>query len=64
MLTGNPHTEKTNMKKKKEKKSKAKKADKTLCGAFTRPQTDPLGSYTGTVTDAPYEKPVQDADDL
>ncbi len=25
--------------------------------------TDPLGSYTGT-PDNPYEKPVQDADDL
>ena len=59
-----PHTENAKMKKKKEKKSKAKKADKTLRGAFVHPQTDPLGSYTGTVTDAPYEKPVQDADDL
>ena len=26
-------------------------------------QTDPLGSYTGR-TKEPYEKPVQDADDL
>ena len=26
-------------------------------------QTDPLGSYTGRSKD-PYEKPVQDADDL
>ena len=25
--------------------------------------TDPFGSYTGR-TDDPYEKPVQDADDL
>lgn len=25
--------------------------------------TDPLGSYTGRAED-PYEKPVQDADDL
>ncbi|MBQ8352015.1 MAG: hypothetical protein IJY20_08255 [Clostridia bacterium] len=25
--------------------------------------TDPLGSYTG-IPDNPYEKPVQDADDL
>ena len=25
--------------------------------------TDPFGSYTGTPND-PYEKPVQDADDL
>ena len=25
--------------------------------------TDPFGSYTGRCTD-PYEKPVQDADDL
>ena len=25
--------------------------------------TDPLGSYTG-VSDDPFEKPVQDADDL
>ena len=25
--------------------------------------TDPFGSYTGK-TDDPYEKPVQDADDL
>ena len=25
--------------------------------------TDPFGSYTGLVKD-PYEKPVQDADDL
>lgn len=25
--------------------------------------TDPLGSYTGRPSD-PYEKPVQDADDL
>lgn len=25
--------------------------------------TDPLGSYTGRADD-PYEKPVQDADDL
>lgn len=32
------------------------------------PETDPLGSYTGVVTDEygnpVYEKPVQDADDL
>jgi hypothetical protein len=26
-------------------------------------QTDPMGSYTGRSND-PYEKPVQDADDL
>ena len=26
--------------------------------------TDPFGSYTGVPTDDPYEKPVQDADDL
>lgn len=26
-------------------------------------QTDPMGSYTGLTRD-PYEKPVQDADDL
>lgn len=26
-------------------------------------QTDPMGSYTGRTKD-PYEKPVQDADDL
>ena len=26
--------------------------------------TDPLGSWTGVPTDDPYEKPVQDADDL
>ena len=26
-------------------------------------QTDPMGSYTGRTQD-PYEKPVQDADDL
>lgn len=25
---------------------------------------DPEGSYTGTVAGAPYEQPVQDADDL
>ncbi len=25
---------------------------------------DTLGSYTGVNTDDPYEKPVQDADDL
>jgi len=25
---------------------------------------DPLGSYTGVVNGKPYEKPVQDADDL
>ena len=26
--------------------------------------TDPLGSWTGVPADDPYEKPVQDADDL
>ena len=52
------------MKKKKEKKLKANKVDKKLREAFDAPQTDPLGSYTGTVTDAPYSDPVQDADDL
>ena len=26
--------------------------------------TDPFGSWTGVSTDDPYEKPVQDADDL
>ncbi len=28
-----------------------------------KPETDPLGSYTGVPED-PYEEPVQDADDL
>ena len=26
--------------------------------------TDPLGSWTGVPTDDPYDKPIQDADDL
>ena len=26
--------------------------------------TDPFGSWTGVPTDDPYEKPIQDADDL
>ncbi len=26
--------------------------------------TDPFGSYTGVPTDDPYDKPIQDADDL
>ncbi len=26
--------------------------------------TDPNGSYTGRPKDDPYEKPIQDADDL
>ncbi len=26
--------------------------------------TDPFGSYTGRAKDDPYEKPIQDADDL
>jgi hypothetical protein len=26
--------------------------------------TDPFGSYTGVPVDDPYDKPVQDADDL
>jgi hypothetical protein len=26
--------------------------------------TDPLGSWTGIPTDDPYERPIQDADDL
>ena len=26
--------------------------------------TDPLGSWTGVPADDPYEKPIQDADDL
>jgi len=26
--------------------------------------TDPQGSWTGVPTDDPYEKPIQDADDL
>ena len=26
--------------------------------------TDPFGSYTGVPTDNPYDKPIQDADDL
>ena len=26
--------------------------------------TDPFGSWTGVCTDDPYEKPIQDADDL
>lgn len=30
---------------------------------FTAAKTDPLGSWTGRPLD-PYEKPVQDADDL
>lgn len=30
---------------------------------FASDQTDPQGSYTGCPAD-PYEKPVQDADDL
>jgi prolyl oligopeptidase PreP (S9A serine peptidase family) len=30
---------------------------------FSSDQTDPQGSYTGCPAD-PYEKPVQDADDL
>ena len=30
----------------------------------SRINTDPLGSWTGVPTDDPYEKPIQDADDL
>jgi hypothetical protein len=26
--------------------------------------TDPFGSYTGVPTEDPYDKPIQDADDL
>ena len=35
----------------------------TLKRDAPRIQTDPMGSYTGRTQD-PYEKPVQDADDL
>ncbi len=47
------------------KKSPQKKA-KQVAEAFVKAssfQTDPQGSYTGK-TATPYEKPVQDADDL
>jgi len=33
------------------------------CESENRIDTDPFGSYTG-VPDDPYDKPVQDADDL
>lgn len=29
-----------------------------------RIDTDPFGSWTGTPTDNPFDKPVQDVDDL
>ena len=32
--------------------------------ADARINTDPNGSWTGVATEDPYEKPVQDADDL
>ncbi len=35
----------------------------TLTEAFSS-DTDPDGSYTGTNPDDPFDKPVQDADDL
>lgn len=47
------------------KKEPQKKAEQ-VAEAFVKAssfQTDPLGSYTGKTLD-PYEKPVQDVDDL
>ena len=45
-----------------------KKPTFTECNAKKRSGediiTDPLGSWTGVPVDDPYEKPVQDADDL
>lgn len=47
--------------KKSEKKAPVKKTE--VLSDFYSPNTDPQGSYTGKCID-PYEKPVQDADDL
>ena len=43
------------------KKAPAKKTE--VFKKFYSPKTDPQGSYTGK-PENPYEKPVQDADDL
>jgi len=47
--------------KKSVKKAPAKSTE--VLSDFYSPDTDPQGSYTGKCED-PYEKPVQDADDL
>ena len=50
-------------------KEKKETAIRGISGYFTLNreespiQTDPMGSYTGRMKD-PFEKPVQDADDL
>lgn len=49
---------------KKEKKTEKKPEKQPLCGDYNSSiVTDPFGSYTGT-PENPYERPVQDADDL
>jgi hypothetical protein len=53
---------------KREKKMRQEAAEKPMEAAlemtdWKAPKTDPMGSYTG-VPQSPYEKPVQDADDL
>lgn len=43
--------------------NKGSKAEKIKKSSLCSPKTDPQGMYTG-VPENPYEKPVQDADDL
>lgn len=60
------------MKKEKEKKiirTSQKKTDIITASTFKSAfdddiDTDPQGSWTGVRTDDPYDKPIQDADDL
>lgn len=50
--------------KKQEKKEKSRfNPERFTMSADNRINTDPLGSWTG-VPDDPYDKPIQDADDL
>lgn len=51
------------MDKKENKKSKAKKLKAVRSTGKKAIKSDVQGSYTG-VPDEPYERPVQDADDL
>ncbi len=53
---------------KKTEQKKEKKVDISPVMLTVSPEekinTDPFGSYTGVPTDDPYERPIQDQDDL
>ena len=65
------NTNKKNAKQKKELKAVSKKDNSAYSGSYlfcdnydSDIHTDPLGSWTGGPLDDPYDKPIQDADDL